>query len=77
MLKVKDQLCYDERKIADKFNEFFTNVGPKLAKEIKKASKNFKTYLSPVKSELEYSELTQDEFEEAFKSLKRNKISGI
>ena len=35
---------YNKPKTADGFNDFFTNVGQKLANQIPKSSKTFETY---------------------------------
>ena len=36
---------YNKREIADAFNDFFTNIGQKLASQIPKSSKTFETYI--------------------------------
>ena len=35
---------YNKREIADAFNDFFANIGQKLASQIPKLSKTFETY---------------------------------
>ena len=35
---------YNKREIADAFNDFFTNIGQKLASQIPKSPKTFETY---------------------------------
>ena len=37
---------FDERKIANEFNAFFTNIGSKLANKIPNASTTFETYIN-------------------------------
>ena len=37
---------FDERKIANEFNAFFTNIGSKLASKIPNASTTFETYIN-------------------------------
>ena len=37
---------YNKPKIADAFNDFFTNIGQKLASKILKSSKTFETYIN-------------------------------
>ena len=39
---------YNKREIADAFNDFFTNIGQKLASQIPKPSKTFETYINKV-----------------------------
>ena len=36
---------YNKPEIADAFNDFFTNIGQKLASQIPKSSKTFETYI--------------------------------
>ena len=38
--------AYNKPKIADAFNDFFTNIGQKLASQIPKSSKTFETYIN-------------------------------
>ena len=66
----------DARSIAEKFNEFFVNVGPNLAKIILQSDINFESYLPKVNATLKESSLPENELEEAVKSLKKNKASG-
>jgi len=47
-----------------------------LAAKIKKSSKSFESYIEKVNTQLPNKHLSVTEFEEAFKSLKRNKASG-
>ena len=39
---------YNKREIVDSFNDFFTNIGQKLASQITKSSKIFETYINKV-----------------------------
>ena len=77
MLKSGNNSCSSEPEIAKEFNNFFTNIGPRLAEKIPQVNQSFKDYLIYNNNEMENNELTFDEFEKAFKSLKRNKSSGI
>ena len=43
--------------IAEKFNDFFVNIGPNLASKIKSSNNSFKSYLSDIQSELKYKKL--------------------
>ena len=40
----------DERKIANEFNAFFTNIGSKLASKIRNASTTFESYINQILS---------------------------
>ena len=64
------------RSIAEKFNKFYVNVGPNLAKKIPQSDINFESDLPKVNATLKESSLTENELEEAVKSLKKNKASG-
>ena len=62
--------------IAKAFNEFYVQVGPSLAKKIKKPKRCYTSYLIQTQSKLQYFDLKLEEFQEAFKTLKRNKSTG-
>ena len=63
-------------RIAEKFNEYFTNIGPNLASKIQNTSKTFEDFLFHVKKNMEQKELNFEEFERAFKSVKHTKAAG-
>ena len=53
------------------------NVGPSFAKNIPTVPTSFTEYLMSFNDAISDSDLTTEEFETAFKSLKRNKATGI
>ena len=53
------------------------NIGPNLANKVRQVSKTCDKYISPVDTHINHHDLTLKEFETAYKSLKRNKASGI
>ena len=63
-------------RITEELNKHFTNVGPNLASKIRNTSKTFEDFLFPVQKNIEYRDFTFEEFEKAFKSVKRNKTAG-
>ena len=63
----------DSQSIADKFNEYYVNVGPSLASKIPEVDISYRSYLPEVAITLSENSLTEDEFDEAFKALKSNK----
>ena len=77
MLKKKEGFIYDEEQIANEFNIFFTNIGPNLASKIPTVDKSFEGYLTKNEKLIDNTELSFNEFENAFKSLQRNKACGI
>ena len=68
---------YNKPKIADAFNNFFTNIGQKMASQIPKSSKTFEIYINKVNVIMESKPLSINKLKDAFFSLKINKISGI
>ena len=68
---------YNKLKIADAFNNFFTNIGQKLASQIPKSSKTFETYINKVNVIMESKPLLINELKDAFFSLKINKSSSV
>ena len=68
---------YNKPKIADAFNDFFTNIGQKLASQIPRSCKTFETYINKVNVIMNSKPLSINELKDAFFSLKINKISGI
>ena len=72
----KVDVC-NKPKIADAFNNFFTNIGQKMASQIPKSSKTFETYINKVNVIMESKPLSINKLKDAFFSLKINKISGI
>lgn len=76
MLQTNNGQSYDTTEIAKEFNIFFTNVGPNLASKIPTTNQSFKHYLKKNENSIENNELSFDEFEKAFQSLKRNKAAG-
>ena len=59
--------------IANEFNNFFTNIGPELAKKIPTASRTFESFLNKIDAKIPADPVTINELKEAFSSLKKNK----
>ena len=76
-LAVNKANVYNKRKIADAFNDFFTNIGRKLSSKIPKSSKTFKAYINKVNVIMESKPLLINELKDAIFSLKLNKRSGV
>ena len=62
--------------IAENFNNFFTEIGPKLASEIEKPAKTFGVYLKKVDVLQPEYPLSINELKDAFFSLQTNKSPG-
>ena len=56
---------YNKREIADAFNDFFTNIGQKLANQIPKSSKTFETYINKANVIMESKPLLISELKDA------------
>ena len=64
------------KSIAEKFNKFFTEIGPNLAKVIDSSSVTFDDYLKTFNANQPEHNLTVNELKDAFFSLKLNKSPG-
>ena len=62
--------------IAEHFNNFFTEFGPNLAKDINLSSVNFENYLNILQTNQPEQNLSINELKDAFFSLKLNKSFG-
>lgn len=75
-IKVGETDISEKVKIANAFNHFFTNAGPELASKITSSSKNFKSFVKKIDSDLPIKALSINELKEVFYSLKINKSPG-
>ena len=73
---IDDQKIFDQGKIANCFNKFFVDIGPKLASMIPESQTKYDQYLNPHQTFMDEANLTDDEVKEALRSLKPNKSSG-
>ena len=76
LINVNGKSLKKNSRIAEELNKCFTNVGPNLASKIQNTSKTFENFLFPVQKNMEHRGLTFEEFEKAFKLVKRNKATG-
>ena len=76
-ITVNEVDIFDERKIANEFNAFFTNIRSKLASEIPNASSIFESYLNKPSSTMETKQISMNELKDAFFSSKINKSPGF
>ena len=61
--------------MVEEFNKYFNNVGLTLVSKIQNTSKAFENFLFPVEKNMEYRDLTFEEFQKAFKLVKCNKAA--
>ena len=76
-IKVDQTIIQNPQGIAKEFNKFFPSVGPKLMKKISNTKKTFQDFLTSHNEAMQFEDLKFDEFEEAFKSLKRSKAADF
>ena len=69
-------IIQNPQEIAKECNKFFASVGKTLAGKIHDTEKSFQDFLSH-NEKIQFEELNFAEFEEAFKSLKRNKAAAF
>ena len=67
---------FDQGRIANCFNKFFVDIGPKLASIIPESQTKFEQYLNPHQTLKGEANLTGDEIKEVLRSLKPNKSPG-
>ena len=75
-LKINKKSITDKKIIADKFNEFFINIGSNLAAKIPPSNMNFDSYLQHACTIFAEKSVTEEELKKAFFSLKPNKTPG-
>ncbi|XP_065678181.1 uncharacterized protein LOC136093164 [Hydra vulgaris] len=69
--------AFVNKEIADTFNDFFINIGKKLASAIPEGSKSFESFLKKSDSIMDESELLVDELRLAISMLKTNKSASL
>ena len=75
-IKTKQGITENENEIAKEFNKYFNSVGTALASKIPVVTKDLSEYLPQCNASTEHKELSFQEFEKAYKTLKRNKAIG-
>ena len=70
-------IIQNTQEIAKECNNFFASVGQTLVGKIHDTEKSFQDFLTAHNEKIQFEELNFDEFEEAFKSLKRNKAAAF
>ena len=68
---------YNKPEIVNAFNNFFINIGQKLAIQIQKSSKTFETCISKVHVIMDSQPLSINRLKNAFFLLKINKSTGV
>jgi hypothetical protein len=76
-LKIDGKIISNKETIVEKLNDYFLEVGPKLADKIPIITTNFKSYIKPTNISMKEVNLNINELRNAFNSLKNNKSVGI
>ena len=69
-------LNFHKESIAESFNKYFTQIGPKLAKDIGTSTKSFNEYIKKHDTTQPEKVISVNELKDAFFSLKINKSTG-
>ena len=75
-IRVKTTNIFDQENIVTKFNRFFGNVGPMLAKQIPESKNTFESYLFKTSATMQHNSVSINELRDAFFSLKLSKSPG-
>ena len=75
-IKTKQGITEKESEIAKEYNKYLTSAGAAFASKIPIVTKDVIEYLPQRNASTEHKELSFQEFENAFKTLKRNKVIG-
>ena len=76
-IKVNKTIIQNPQGFAKEFNKFFTSVGSQLAEKTPYKSPKIEDFLTSHIEKMQFEEINFDEFEDACKSLKRNKAAGF
>ena len=76
---IENKMCSDKDLIANKFNEYFTQIGPRLAGNIDIANKrSYESYLgNPCEVEFNFTRTTSEEVVEIISKMKPKSSSGL
>ena len=69
---IDGQEIFDQGKIANCFNKFFVDIGPKLASMIPESQTKFDQYLNPHQTLVGEANLTDNEIKEALRSQQKS-----
>ena len=63
--RVNKNIIFEEKDIANAFNNFFINVGPKLADDIPTATRSFESYVQNTNETIKEKPITINELKDA------------
>ena len=67
-------VIFEEKRIANAFNNFFINIRPKLADDIPTATKSFESYVQKTNEAIKNEPIAINELKDAFSPLKQIKM---
>ncbi|CAB4029658.1 RNA-directed DNA polymerase from transposon BS, partial [Paramuricea clavata] len=67
----------DPNELAESFNDYFTNIGPDIAKTIDKDDRNFTDYITRVTSNFKFQAVSESKVHRLLLSLNPGKSTGI
>ena len=77
-LQIDGEIITDKKRVANKFNEFFTNIGPNLSKQIPESDKRFDEFLkNPSNSSMFFSPTDSQEIQSLIQNLDDSKSTDI
>ena len=75
-IAINKNVIFEEKHIANAFNNFFINIGPKLAHDIPTATRYLESYVQNTNETIKEESITINELKDTFFSLKINKNAG-
>ena len=73
---INKNVIFEEKHITNAFNNFFLNIGPKLADDIPTATRSFESYVQSTNETINEKPITINELKDAFFPLKIDKSAG-
>ena len=64
--RVNKNVIFEEKHIANAFNNFFINIGPKLADDIPTATRSFESYVQNTNETIKEEPITINELKKSF-----------
>ena len=75
-MTINDEPVTDKQEIANNFNEYFSNVGAKLADKIPETVKPPESYMHQQSMEFSFNELTENDVLMALRNIKSSMSTG-
>jgi hypothetical protein len=76
-LKVNGKTITGNKNIANEFNKFFCEIGPKLAEKIPTNNVDHLQYITPCTSQFEFKQISVEDLTNVLSRIKTNKAVGL